>query len=74
MDLPKKALKIIKELLIKSIQNSEKAIKVIDDELETVKSKSKIKQLKGMREFFYDSIDTDKKDFENTIKKLEKQD
>lgn len=70
MSLPKEALDRIKELLIKSIENSEKAVKQLDDELETVENDGQIEQIKAIRKIFSDSISSDKKELENILKQL----
>ena len=70
MSLPKEALDRIKELLIKSIENSEKAVKQLDDELETVENDGQIEQIKAIRKIFSDSIDSDRKELENILKQL----
>ena len=68
MSLPKEALDRVKELLTKSIENSQNAIKLIDDELEVLKGDGEIEQLNLMRKIFSDSIDSDKKVLEKFLK------
>ena len=70
MSLPKEVLETIKDLLIKSIENSEKGVKHIDNELETGNDIVEIERLKAIRKIFSDSITSDKKELENILKQL----